>query len=135
MTTVIVTQSGGHRVLPERLEPKRVVGLDQDGRIVVDDFDAFNREPELREYADGQKIRHTPFLFGLTLCCDASDKGIDVGVVCRGCYGFPGEMVDGKEADTGSYLYKHDGGFPGLDPLDHFEDGHGNTINPEQEED
>lgn len=101
--TTIVTASGRTRMLPTTLDPGRVVGLDRDGRIVVNDFDAFNAEPRV---IGGYTM--TPFLFGLTLCCDASDKGLEHGVVCRGCYG---------SAETGNYLYRaEDGTFPGLDP-------------------
>lgn len=102
----VVTESGERRVLPERLDPAVVAGLDEDGRIVVDHFDARNDEkPQFG----------TPFMFGLTLCCNASDKGVEDGVVCRGCYG---------DADTGNYLFREaDGTFPGLDPVARIETG------------
>lgn len=82
MSAVIVTRSGRSVPLPVGLDAERVVGLDRDGRIVVDDFDAL--------HGDG------PFLYGLTLCCNASDKGVEDGVVCRGCYGYD---------EVGAYLY------------------------------
>lgn len=104
----IVTASGRSKALPANLDPERVVGLDADGRIVVNDFDAFNREPSV---IAGWTIQ--PFLFGLTLCCNASDKGVDDGVVCRGCY---------DTLDVGSYLYRAaDGTFPDLDPISHLD--------------
>lgn len=56
---------------PER-EDLTVLGRDPEGRIVV------------RFYP------HSPdggWTFGLTLCCNAVDKGVEDGVVCRGCYG------------------------------------------------
>lgn len=57
----------------------RVAGLDPEGRIVVHFYP---------DSPDGG------WRFGLTLCCDASDKGGQSGVVCRGCYG---------DADVGVY--------------------------------
>lgn len=49
-----------------------VIGLDPEGRVVVRYMGGYSR-------AGG-------WLFGLTLCCNASDKGVEDGVVCRGCY-------------------------------------------------
>lgn len=93
MSTTIVTESGRTKDLPAALNLERVAGLDHDGRIVVDDFDAL--------HGDG------PFLYALTLCCNASDKGVEDGVVCRGCYGYD---------EIGAYLYPTpDRSFPGLD--------------------
>lgn len=95
--STIVTQSGRTRTLPVGLEPERVAGLDQAGRIVVDDFNARAEKPG------------SSFMFGLTLCCNAYDKGAGDAVVCRGCY---------SEGEVGSYLYRSsDGTFPGLDPV------------------
>ena len=98
----IVTQSGRSREIPahhDHLDPTRIVGLDPDGRFVVDSFGALKRK--LPEAGD--------FLFGLTLCCSASDKGVEDGIVCRGCY---------RDYDTGRYLFRAaDGGFSGLDPV------------------
>lgn len=105
MTVTITTRSSRTRTLPENLDPTRVAGLDPEGRIVVNDFDARN--------ASGIKVgEHTlmPYMFALTLCCDASDKGVEDGVVCRGCYG------TAPNADAGDYLFRApDGTFPGLD--------------------
>ena len=89
---------------------ERIAGLDPEGRIVIDDYDA--RNPEKKPSVIGG---HTLgiFMFGLTLCCQASDKGTESGVCCRACYGTaPG-------ADEGSYLYRNeaDGTFPDLDPI------------------
>lgn len=96
----ITAASGRTRELPEHLDPVRIAGLDPEGRIVVDDFDARNAEP-----ASDQ----APFMFGLTLCCDAYDKGVEDGIVCRGCY---------DTRDVGSYLFREpDGTFPELDPI------------------
>ena len=104
MPTTITTESGRTKVLPDTLELHRVAGLDREGRIVVDDSDARNAEPSV---VAGHTI--APFMFGLTLCCNASDKGVESGVVCRGCYG---------ETDVGNYLYREpDGSFPELDPI------------------
>lgn len=52
-----------------------VVGLDPEGRVVVDITSEMGLD-------NGQ-----PYLFGLTLCCDAFDKGMENGVFCRACYG------------------------------------------------
>lgn len=119
--TTIVTASGRRKVLPNGLETERVAGLDADGRIVVDDFGA-------REMPAGAKfITGEPYVFGLTLCCNASDKGMEDGVGCRGCHGLEGDLAvarDGRKviADIGSYLYRaKDGSFPGLDPISHLE--------------
>lgn len=105
MSTIrIVTEAGRQRTLPARLDRERVAGLDPDGRIVVDDFDARNAEP----MTIGGYVSN-PFMFGLTLCCDASDKGMEDGVGCRGCYSLE---------EAGSYLYRApDGTFPDLDPI------------------
>ncbi len=102
--TTIVTASGRTRTLPPALDASRVAGLDPDGRIVVDDFDARNAETRM---IGGWPAR--PFMFALTLCCAASDKGVEDGVVCRACYSYD---------ETGDYLYREaDGSFPGLDPV------------------
>ncbi|GAB3081162.1 hypothetical protein GCM10027053_52190 [Intrasporangium mesophilum] len=59
-------ESGVTRVLhPNLIE--RVQGLSDEGRVVVDDGYGY--------------------LFGLTLCCDAYDKGSVGGACCRACYG------------------------------------------------
>jgi len=100
----MMTESGRTKVIPDRfmrekqeypgqLTRDKIAGLDSEGRIVVDMFDARNGSGD--------------YLFGLTLCCNASDKGTEMGVVCRGCY---------SSHDVGSYLWKaEDGSFPGLD--------------------
>lgn len=62
--------------------PMKVAGLDPEGRIVV------------HYYPDSDD---GGWRFGLTLCCDASDKEIETGVVCRCCYGTK------PNADTGEY--------------------------------
>lgn len=98
----LITESGAEKVLPSGIETDKIAGLDEDGRIVVDWFDA--RDPDAPASPSGM----TPFLFGLTLCCNASDKGVEDGIVCRGCY---------DDQDIGNYLYRSpDGTFPGLDP-------------------
>lgn len=90
--TSIITASGRLCVLPEHIDSERVLGLDEDGRIVVNDFGA-----------------DADFVFGLTLCCDAYDKGVEDGVVCRACY---------SDSDIGSYIYRNaDGEFPGIDRI------------------
>jgi hypothetical protein len=45
-----------------------VLGLSDEGRVVVQN-EGF------------------PYTYGLTLCCNAYDKGGDTGVYCRRCYG------------------------------------------------
>lgn len=83
---------------PMQMTRDKIAGLDADGRIVVDRFDARIAPADTK-----------PFLFGLTLCCNASDKGTEHGAVCRCCYG----------AEHGNYLWRApDGSFPGLDPID-----------------
>lgn len=82
-TFTVTTISGMSREIPANLVDD-VVGLDAEGRIVVDNFGA------LDDPTDGA------FVFGLTLCCNASDKGVEDGIVCRRCYG---------EEETGSYLF------------------------------
>jgi hypothetical protein len=89
----IKTQSGRTRRVPAHVDIDTIVGLDSDGRIVV-------HEPWMKDYA-----------FGLTLCCDAWDKGLDEGTACRACYG-------AKSDDTGNYLFAGpDGTYPGVDPM------------------
>lgn len=74
----------------------RIKGLDPLGRIVVFSSDLWGDDTAPR------------FLFGLSLCCNAFDKGVETGVVCRRCYG----------PESGSYLFRaEDGSYPGLDPL------------------
>lgn len=78
---------------PGQFTENDVKGLDQEGRIVVD---MFHGKP-----AD--------YLFGLTLCCNAFDKGVENGVVCRCCYG----------SEHGHYLWATEhGNFPKLDPVE-----------------
>lgn len=115
--TKLITQSGRTKELPPeflrtaaeypgQLTRAMVAGLDEDGRIVIDRFEA-------RTHAQSPSGGRA-YVFGLTLCCNASDKGTEDGVVCRGCY---------SDADTGNYLYRaDDGSFPGLDQTDHIED-------------
>ena len=87
---------------PGQVTESCVAGLDPDGRIVIDQWDARGQP-----YNPDSPAR---FLFGLTLCCNASDKGTEHGVVCRGCY---------SNNDTGSYLFRaQDGSFPELDPVE-----------------
>lgn len=83
--TTVKFASGTTRSLPSELA-QRVVGLSPDGRVVVKD-----------EWAD--------YLFGLTLCCNAYDKGMENGVGCRACYG----------PDAGEYFFW--GPPTGFDPV------------------
>ena len=99
-TFTVTTISGQSREIPANLVDD-VVGLDAEGRIVVDHFGALDAPK------DGA------FLFGLTACCNASDKGIEDGVVCRGCYSYD---------ETGSYLFAvlsgaGDWSYPEFDPI------------------
>lgn len=113
MAYILRAQSGAVAIVrsDELARSERIAGLDEDGRIVVDDFNAreapyVKREPGFTGYL------HEPFMFGLTLCCQASDKGCEDGIFCRACYG------SAPNADAGNYLYKEaDGSFPGLDPI------------------
>lgn len=75
--TTFVFASGETREIADFYEPERVVGLDPEGRILVNDGG--------------------DFLFGLTLCCNASDKGTESGIACRGCYG---------TEETGAYYFE-----------------------------
>jgi hypothetical protein len=110
MSTTIITESGRERTLPDDLNLEIVCGLDEEGRIVVDWFDAFNEPYVPYTKRDLETYVSHPFVFGLTLCCDASDKGCEDGVYCRACYGSK------PDADAGHYIYKEaDGTFPGLD--------------------
>lgn len=80
---------------PGQITEADVVGLDLDGRIVVDVF-----------HVRGKEYNPNSYLFGLTLCCNAFDKGTEHGVVCRGCYGL----------DSGKYIWiDSQGEFPGID--------------------
>lgn len=96
-TRTITLASGKTAEVPADLS--NVVGMDDEGRIVVDHFDALADDAK-----DGA------FLFGLTLCCNASDKGVEDGVVCRGCYSYD---------DTGMYHFRNMADpscpFPGVD--------------------
>src|SRR3712207_3370486 len=93
MTTQVVSASGQVRTLPDWLAggAGKGLGLDAEGRIVV------HEEWMADEMA-----------FGLTLCCNAYDKGFEDGVYCRACYG----------GDEGNYLFKFGREtFVGLDPM------------------
>lgn len=95
----LFTLSGQVRDIPEHLVDE-VVGLDTEGRIVVDQFGVL----------DLAEPKNDDFLFALTLCCNTSDKGLEYGVACRGCL---------REDDTGDYLFFDEttGTFPGLDQI------------------
>lgn len=97
--TQIKTASGRTRRVPAHVDTTTILGLDEDGRVVV----------QLDWMAEGPE----PYAFGLTLCCDAFDKGAEHGVVCRACYGAK------PPHDSGNYLFFRDeaGNFIGLDPL------------------
>ena len=103
MPAILVTVSGVEKVIPADLNPERIEGLDPAGRFVVNDFDARNAEPRVvAGYVS------PPFMFALTLCCNAYDKGCEGGPACRACYG----------EEAGAYLYRaEDGSFPGLDEV------------------
>jgi hypothetical protein len=113
VVTEIVTKSGARKILPPHVNLEIVAGLDEEGRIVVDNFDAFHAPYVPWTSKDLETYVSHPFLFGLTLCCDAYDKGMEDGIYCRACYGE--KMGD----EAGHYLYKaEDGSFPGLDPVE-----------------
>lgn len=101
--TTITTQSGRTQPLPQHVDATIVVGLDDEGRIVVDQFGALTSKVP----ADAPRSEQ-PHLFGLTLCCHAWDTATEDGVVCRSCY---------DEVDTGHYIFRVEGTFPGLDPV------------------
>lgn len=89
----ITTKSGRTATLMAHVDQSLVLGLDRDGRIVMDSTDD-----------------DCGFLFALTLCCQAYDKGASDGVVCRSCYGMD---------DVGAYLFidPKSGACPDLDVL------------------
>jgi hypothetical protein len=77
--TTVKFESGATR----RLDPdlaKKVVGLTAEGRVVVKD-----------DFAD--------YLFGLTLCCNAYDKGYEDGIYCRKCAGEDAGEYDAVVSD------------------------------------
>lgn len=77
--TVITCQSGVTRLVKYAVsDDTPVLGLDEDNRVVVDVY--------------GHR-------FGLTLCCDAFDKGSDDTVVCRACYGPDCGVYDPEVSD------------------------------------
>jgi hypothetical protein len=90
---VIRLASGRSRRIPAGID--NVVGIDGEGRIVVDTFDVLTNPAP----------KPDAFLFGLTLCCNAFDKGCEDGVYCRSCYG----------EDSGAYHFITGGGFPDVD--------------------
>lgn len=65
--TVVTFASGATRTVRAALA-ERLLGLSEEGRIVVRD-----------DWAD--------YNYGLTLCCNAYDKGYEWGVGCRACGG------------------------------------------------
>jgi hypothetical protein len=97
---IVRTRSGAEKEFKSAIDWTRIVGLDWDRRVVVNDFDAFREDRASRTVNyGGIASTESPFLFGLTLCCNASDKGTDWGVCCRSCYG------DSDNADEGSYIF------------------------------
>jgi hypothetical protein len=87
----IKTASGRTKRVPAHVQIDTIVGLDEAGRVVV-------HEEWMGNHA-----------FGLTLCCNAFDKGVEDGVVCRSCYSYE---------EHGNYLFQApDGSWPGLDPM------------------
>lgn len=109
MAYLMITESGQEVIVrsDELARSERIAGADVAGRVVVDDFDARNKQPTK---IGGYEM--TPSMFGLTLCCQASDKGTESGICCRACYGTK------PDADEGFYLYRSaDGSFPDLDPI------------------
>lgn len=103
MSTSIRTASGKTSRVPDHVDLRKIVGLDSEGRIVVDDYRAFATPPA----APDSLTR--PFLFALSACCAAYDKGGESGVYCRSCYG----------DEAGDYLFfrNADGSWLGLDPM------------------
>lgn len=103
-TYTIRTVSGRTKTVSKDFyQPENIVGLDPEGRVVVDNFGTMAKPYEVHP------LLGAPFLFALTLCCNASDKGVEDGVVCRACYSYE---------ETGGYLYmRPDGSFPELDPI------------------
>lgn len=75
-------------IYPEDAAEVIVAGLDHEGRVVVNYYPGA---------PDGG------WTFALTKCCNASDKGVEAGVVCRACRGMDGELVNGRRADVGVY--------------------------------
>lgn len=65
-TTTITTAAGQVVTLPYEQTDQPVLGLDAEGRVVLD----------MGDYG-----------FGLTLCCQAWDKGLADDTCCRACYG------------------------------------------------
>lgn len=105
------TRSGRMRRFRSGLDHTRIVGLDADGRVVVNDFDAFKADRASRPVTyGGITSTESPFLFGLTLCCNASDTGTEDGVVCRACYGTRSPY------DEGAYLFMNADRAYDLDP-------------------
>ena len=97
--TTITTASGRTKTLPAHVanwSDIKVVGLDPAGRIVVDQFGVLTTDDP----------KGDDFLFALSLCCAAFDKGTEWGVACRSCFG----------DEAGDYLFRSHG-FPGLDPV------------------
>lgn len=94
MTMMLSTTSGRIREIPEHIDLTSILGLDSEGRIVI-------RESWMDSYA-----------FGLTLCCDAYDKGGDDDIYCRACKGAK------PNADAGYYHFElRDGSIPNIDPV------------------
>jgi hypothetical protein len=66
--TTVTFQSGATRDLHPAIVPS-VIGLSAEGRVVV-------------------QTEGMPWTFGLTLCCNAYDKGMEGGSGCRACYSY-----------------------------------------------
>jgi len=75
-------------ILPNHWTPEiqaRVYGFDEDGYPIAEYVD---RESSWRQ------------LYGMTLCCGASFKGLEDGVGCRACF----SLTDGNDVPRGEIV-------------------------------
>ena len=88
-TTAKTLKADGYTyVLPRHWTPEmlaRVVGFDEDDYPIAEYVD---RESSWRQ------------LYGMTLCCGASFKGLEDGVGCRSCY----SLTDGNDVPRGEIV-------------------------------
>lgn len=78
---VRIPLQGDTFVAARKADGHRVLGMNQVGGAIVEGD--FNRP-------DG-----TPFTYALTTCCSASEKGLERGIGCRGCY----RLLEPEESD------------------------------------
>lgn len=72
---VELTFADGSTAMIASIKAERIVGKDHDGLLIAQNV-----------FPNGNRM-----LYPLTPCCQASDKGTEDGIACRGCYRLLGD--------------------------------------------